>query len=67
MTGREATAEIFYTAFKALPKEGRDAVVLQLSRDRRLREDQIDLAIVDSRIKKPSRSFWEYLKEREGR
>ena len=66
MTGKEATAEIFYTAFKALSKEERDAVVLRLAKDRALREDLLDLAIFEDRIKERSRPFREYLKERKG-
>lgn len=43
MTGREATAEVFWTAFRTLPKADREAVIERLLRDRRIREDLIDI------------------------
>jgi hypothetical protein len=43
MTAREATAEVFWTAFRTLPKADRDAVIQRLLRDRRVREDVIDI------------------------
>lgn len=43
MTGREATAEVFWAAFRTLPKAGREAVIDRLLQDRRLREDLVDI------------------------
>ena len=43
MTAREATAEVFWTAFRTLPKADREAVIQRLLRDRRMREDLIDI------------------------
>jgi len=43
MTAREATAEVFWTAFQTLPKAEREAVIRRLLRDRRTREDLIDI------------------------
>ena len=64
MTAKEATAEVFYTAFKALPREERDAVIVRLAREKSIREDLLDLATVERRRKEPSRPFREFLRER---
>ena len=45
MTAREATAEVFWTAFRTLPRESREAVIGRLLRDRRTREDLLDVAV----------------------
>ena len=42
MKTHEATAEVFWTAFRTLPREGREAVIHRLLSDKRLREDLID-------------------------
>ena len=39
MTAREATVEVFWTAFRTLPKADREAVIQKLLRDRETRED----------------------------
>lgn len=44
MTAREATAEVFWTAFRTLSKADREAVIQRLLQDRRMREDVIDIA-----------------------
>lgn len=43
MTAREATVEVFWTAFQTLPKADREAVIQRFLRDRRTREDVIDI------------------------
>ena len=43
MTAREATAEVFWTAFRTLPKADREAVIQKLLRDRETRGDLIDI------------------------
>ena len=43
MTAREATAEVFWTAFRTLAKADREAVIQRLLQDRRVREDLIDI------------------------
>ena len=43
MTAREATAEVFWTAFRALPKAERETVIRRLVRDPKLKEDLIDI------------------------
>jgi hypothetical protein len=62
-----ATADIFLTALKALPKGQRDAVVVRIARDRAFRCDILDLALIAERRREPSRPFREYLSQRAGR
>lgn len=45
MTAREATAEGFWTAYRTLPRQARTAVLGRLLRDRRTREDLLDMAV----------------------
>jgi len=45
MTARDATAEVFWTAFRTLPRASREAVLGRLLRDRRTREDLLDIAV----------------------
>lgn len=60
----KATAEIFLTAFKALPKEERDEVLARIAGDRSMRRDLLDLATIAERQQESSRPFHEYLDER---
>lgn len=43
MTAHEATAQVFWTAFRTLSKAEREAVIQRLLRDRGMREDLIDV------------------------
>lgn len=43
MTASEATAQVFWTAFRTLSKTEREAVIQRLLRDRRMRDDLIDV------------------------
>ena len=61
MTATEATAEVFWTAFRALSKKEREAVVERLLRDKEFMEDLIDIVIFEQRQNEPSRSLDEYL------
>lgn len=45
MTAREATAEVFWTAYRTLPRQARTAVLGRLLRDRQTREDLLDMAV----------------------
>ncbi len=65
MKSKGATAEIFLTAFKTLPKTEQDIFLSKILKDKRLREDLIDIAIAESRAKDRSRPFREFLKEHE--
>ena len=64
MTTVEATSEVFLTAFRALPKKTREAVVEKMFSDKEILEDLIDTVIIEQRRKEPSRSLEEYLAER---
>jgi len=61
MTTAEATSEVFWTAFRALPKKERGAVIEKLLKDREFVEDLIDTVLIEQRRKEPSRSLDEYL------
>ncbi len=63
MTKTKATAEVFWTAFKALPKEERQEVLAKIIKDKRIRHDLMDLALMEERKDEPSRPFRTYLEE----
>ena len=65
MTASQATAEIFVTAFRALPKKERQAVLALISDDEQLREDILDLAVLAQRRDEPSRPFHDFLAEQD--
>lgn len=67
MTKTEATAEVFWTAFKALPRKEQDAVVVRLAEDEKLREDLIDIAIALERKDEPTRPLADVLQEIEAK
>ncbi len=48
MNAQDATAEVFWTAFKALPPKVQEAVVDRLLRDEAFMESQRDLAAIES-------------------
>jgi hypothetical protein len=64
MTTIEATSEVFLTAFRALPKKTREAVVGKMLNDKEFLEDLIDTVIIEQRRKEPSRDLDEYLSAR---
>ena len=66
MAKTEALAEVFLTALRSLPKAGRDRILLGLVKDKTLRRDLMDLAVIEERKGEPSRPFREYLRERRG-
>ena len=63
MTGSEATAEVFWTAFKVLPKTEQQAVLRRLVQDHNLRHDLMDLALIEERRDEPARPLREYIKK----
>lgn len=70
MTPQQATAEIFYTAFKALSKREQQNVLARIARDRKLRrilEDVSDRLVIEEERDKPSRPLRDYIDERERR
>ncbi len=60
----EATAEVFWTAFQALPKKGREAIVAKLFNDQEFRDELMDIAILEQRKHEPSRSLESYLADK---
>ena len=67
MTSIEATSEVFMTAFRALPKKAREAVVGKMLRDKEFLEDLVDTVIIEQRRKEPSRRLEEYLSDTKGK
>ncbi len=65
MTTVDATSEVFMTAFRALPKKAREAVVDKMLNDKESREDLMDAAIIAQRRKEPSRPLEEYLLDKQ--
>jgi hypothetical protein len=65
MAKAEAVAEVFLTAIRSLPKRDRERILAGLIRDRNLRQDLLDLAVIEQRRKEVSRHFRQYLKGRE--
>ena len=57
MTTTEATAEVFYTAFKALPSRERESVIKRMMDDRLFREDIADILIAIQREKERSEPY----------
>lgn len=57
MTPAEATAEVFLTAFLNLRNQEQDSFLSKLLKNKRLREDVIDLAIAEERSNEKTRPF----------
>lgn len=47
MTVNQATAEVFYTAFRALKSNEREAFFEKIMSDKKIREDLIDIALIE--------------------
>ncbi len=67
MTAQQATAEVFWTAFKALTKPAQEDFLARLTADPALREDLLDLALIEKRRPEKARPFSEYIAERSAR
>ena len=61
MTKTDATAEVFLTALKALPKSERDATLVRIARDKEFARDLRDLMVIADRREECSRPFRDYL------
>lgn len=64
MTRQQATAEVFLTALKGLPKKERDAVVAKIAMDKTFARDILDLATIRARNKEPARRFRNTIKSK---
>ncbi len=65
MIPEEAKAEVFWLAFKGLPKKDQHRIVEKFLQDRGFVEDLLDIAIIEQRRSEPSRSLEEYLADQE--
>ena len=67
MKAVESRAEVYLMALQSLSKSEseREAVIARLLEDTKLREDILDLALIQQRQGEPSRLFREYLAERQ--
>ena len=63
MTAHQATAEIFFTAFHALPKPEKNLFLNKLIKDSSVWEDMVDMAIAKKRMKEKSVPLSEFLKK----
>jgi len=61
MSPNQATADVFYTALKSLPKAHRDAVLVRIAGDRGMRHDLLDLAVIAERRHESARPFRDYV------
>jgi hypothetical protein len=61
MTELEATAEVFWTALKALPRKEQQAVLRRVLQDKKLRNDMMDLALIEERRTESARPLREVL------
>jgi len=64
MTTTQATAEIFWTAFKVLPVDEKRAVLQKIILDENLRRDLMDLSVIEERRNEPGRPLRDYLKDK---
>ena len=66
MKADQATAEVFFTAYKALNGAEREAFLEKVVRDRRLREELIDSALIEEAkmVKGQALSAHEYFSRR---
>ena len=67
MKTAESKAEIYMMALQSLSKAEKKAVITRLLEDDSLREDILDLALIQQRQGESSRPFSEYLAEIENR
>lgn len=61
MKAVKSRAEIYLMALQSLPKAEKEAVLARLLEDATLREDILDLALIQQRREEPSRLFREYM------
>ena len=67
MTPTHATAEVFWTAYQALPKEERSSLIEKIIQHDELFEDYLDLKSVEERKDEPAIPIEEYLEKRSGK
>ena len=62
MTKKKATAEVFLTAFRALPRDEQNAFLFTIVKDHSFREDVIDLAIAVKRSAEKCKKLHTFVK-----
>ncbi len=67
MKTAQSKAEIYLMALESLSKAEKKAVITRLLEDDNLREDILDIALIQQRQGESSRPFGEYLAERDKR
>ena len=63
MKAVESRAEVYLMALQSLSQAEREAVIVRLLEDAKLREAILDLIVIRQRQREPSRPFREYLAE----
>jgi len=61
----EAKAEVFWLAFKGLPRKEQHLIVQKLLQDREFVEDLLDIAIIEQRRSETSRPLEDYLADQQ--
>ena len=64
MKAVESRAEVYLMALQSLSKAEKETVIARLLEDTKLREDILDLVLIQQRQGEPSRPFREYLAEK---
>lgn len=67
LTKAQATADVFWVAFRELPREEQNLVIQHLISDENLRRDLMDLAVIEERRNEPQRSLRTYISESAGK
>jgi hypothetical protein len=71
MTASQATAEVFFTAFKTLPRREQEVILTRIVRDRKLHRVLENLSsdrlAIEQERDPPSKPLRVYIKERERR
>ena len=67
MKATQSRADIYLMALESLSKAEKKAVIARLLEDESLREDILDIALIQQRQGESSRPFREYLAERRKR
>ena len=67
MKAAESRAEVYLMALQSLSKAEKEVIIAHLLQDTKLREDILDLALIQQRQEEPTRPFREYLTERKKR
>ena len=70
MTTSQATAEVFFAAFKALPRQEQEAILTRITQDTKLRrilENISDRLALEEERHKPSKPLRDYIEARERR